>query len=114
MIVGEDVVFLGRVVGKLRADGVFVTYREREHVFRIFNGVGVSVGVLRLLLRKRCRVIKFVVDREGRGHYEVYKVTPEKLLDEGEVWVDKEFDVQKVMSFESMGQLRLSRFGESG
>lgn len=96
-----DVFYLGKGVGVFTDDRVFVTRRRREHIFRKFNGLGISYGLLRDLMNKNCRLVKFILDN-GDGTESVYETTPQKFLVDGNIWVDRQQDTQRILAFDKM------------
>lgn len=103
----KQISVLNRQAGNLRDDGVFVTHRGKEHVFRKFNGFGMSFKVLKELVDLRCRKIVIVFND---GYEEVvYKVSPEDFLDKGLVYFDG-LDSQRVLSFDFLSKSNLKRW----
>ena len=103
----KQVSVLNRQAGTLRDDGVFVTHRSKEHVFRKFNGFGMSFKVLTELRKLNCRKIVLVYND---GYEEViYKITPEDFLDKGLVYFDG-CDSQRILSFDFLSKSNLRRW----
>lgn len=86
----------GKLVGILKDNRVYITHRNKNHFFRIFQGLGVSSYILEDLHKLNCRKIVIIYDRVD-GTQEVYESTPEEFIDEGIVWKDLELDYQKIM-----------------
>ena len=96
-----------RTVGTLRNDRVFITHREERHIFRNFNGLGLSYDVIRDLRHHRCRMIIFLLHKED-GTTKKYWTTPETLLDKGITWLDLGKDNQRILPFKYMNQTKLT------
>lgn len=97
----KPIKILGKTAGHLRADGTFIAYREEQHVFRKFDGVGLSYKVLEKLRRAKCREIKFVIYRKG-GKLERYTTTVNQMLKDGVPYTDRECDCQRILPFRCM------------
>jgi len=97
--------FKGKDVGVLRDDGVFVGHRYERHVFRKFDGLGVSFDVLDVLRQFGCRSIVLLLHLDCG--VKKYVASPEKFLREGVVWKDGVGDYQRVLGFGCFGQKKL-------
>lgn len=93
-----DVRYLGKFVGVFTSDRIFVTHRRQEHVFRKFNGLGLSYGLIRQLMDANCSLIRLILDN-GDGSESVYNVSPVKFLTDGIPWIDKQSDTQRILPF---------------
>jgi hypothetical protein len=93
----------GRKVGILREDRVYVTQRGIEHIFKRFDGLGLSDDVLWQLKKFGCRRIIFLLTRtiNKETFTERYVTTPGRFELLGTPWFDGH-DSQKVLSFEQM------------
>ena len=92
---------MGKIVGSFTSDRIFVSHRRQEHIFRKFNGLGISYLLLRKLIDKNCSSIRLILDN-GDGSESVFISTPIKFLTDGKIWIDKMNDSQRILSFDKM------------
>ena len=92
----KQITHLGKMVGFLRPDKTFVTYRKPIHFFRMFNGFGISYAVLKKLREFNCHLICLVYNN-SHNEESIYFSSPEKLLLNGTRYVDKSHDVQMIL-----------------
>ena len=85
---------LGRNVGELKNNGVFVTYRGKEHIMRKFSSVGISSKVLLRLHRGGCSQIILLVENDVGGTDKLVS-TPAVFLEHGFCITDKLNDHQR-------------------
>jgi len=93
--------FEGKTSGYLRDDGTFISYREEKHIFRKFQGLGLSYKVLVQLRKKGCKKIVFLICRAS-GKWEKYYCTVSQMLKDGVSYTDRECDHQRILSFKDM------------
>lgn len=99
---------LNRNVGQLKENGVYVTYRNESHIFRKFNGLGMSLTVLQNLFSRGCWKITFILERSN-GEQELFNATIEDFFEKGIIYQDKA-DSQRILPFEMFNQEILRRF----
>lgn len=99
---------LHRTVGTLRPDGVFITHRKEEHIFRKYNGLGMSFRVLKELLDFGCWKIVIVLHMND-GSELMLKARPEDFLNRGEVYLDKQ-DAQRILPLSFLAQEKIVRW----
>jgi len=87
---------IGIFAGTLRKDKTYVTYRNKDHFFRKFEGFGISTKLLMELRRQGCRKIIIVYDI---GEKQIlYEVHPDTFLSTGIIWKFRQADYQRVLS----------------
>lgn len=89
-----NIYYLGRLVGVLRDDGVFITHRDSKTFFRKFSGFGVSYNVLCRLRRLGCVNVRIVFFNGFREV--VYRSTVDDFIRLGVVFNDG-LDYQRVL-----------------
>jgi hypothetical protein len=99
---------LGGGVGNLKENGVFVTRRNETHIFRKFNGLGMSLSVLQNLFSRGCWKITFILERSN-GEQELYSCLIEDFLEKGIIYQDKA-DSQRILPFEMFNQKIIKEF----
>lgn len=100
--------YLGRQVGFLKPDGVFITYRRPEHYFRKYAGFGLSFGVLKELWALECKKIKILYEKEP-GITMLLESTPRIFLEQGIYYSDGE-DAQRILPIKLLAQEELGGF----
>jgi hypothetical protein len=86
----------GKRAGVLTRNGIFFTTRKNIHWFRKFNGLGISVYILKRLSQRVCWKIKIYYERLD-GEYDVYEATVKTFMDKGKVYFDDR-DAQRILS----------------
>lgn len=81
----------------------FVTFRNTDHFFRKFDGLGVSHAVL-MNIRRRFGVNMIVIIMDWGDRQERFITTTDKFLEEGEYYTDKESDTQRILPLSKLGQ----------
>ncbi|MCK5018137.1 MAG: hypothetical protein KAS32_13855 [Candidatus Peribacteraceae bacterium] len=99
-----DIKFRGKVVGRIGKDKFITQRREDLHLFRIFNGYGISEEVLDSL-PETTRYIRFIV-REKTGIWK-YTIKREHVKTKGNPWTDRQDDVQFIIAVEDMVREKL-------
>lgn len=104
-----QVMYLGKPVGRIRQDGTYITYRNKDTYFRKFKGFGMSYGLLRKLLNlHRCRRIIIIYD-DGESKKK-YVTTPTKYIEDGIIYKDN-YDHQRILPTSMFGvQDKLNKF----
>lgn len=87
---------MDKVVGVLRPDRVFITYRTDLHFFRKYNGFGLSYSVLKKILDLNCRKVIILWEKDN-GTTEKLQTYPKRFIEEGELWKDGERDYQRIL-----------------
>lgn len=75
-------------VGFLTADLVFMMNRQASGLFRIYNGWGTNVQLLKDLADKGCREMRMMV-KDGKELKYILTVTPQHWLSKGIPYVNK-------------------------
>ena len=77
-----------RDVGVINSSGVFVSFRrEKDHVLRVYNSLGISYDVLMDLRRRGVHKIILILEMSV-GTQIKYESTVEEFLEHGRVWHD--------------------------
>lgn len=98
-----EIEYLNRNVGIIKMpERIFITHREENHIFRIFNGLGVSFDILKKLINIDCQKIIMLLHKSN-GETEKFEVTPNLFIEKGFIWKDKAADYQRILPF---GMLR--------
>lgn len=92
-----------RAVGKLRADGVYISFRDKRHFFRIFKGFGISTATLMSLRKKGCKKIVIVYKKDD-GTQSIYTTYSNKFLEAGKVYRDGKHDYQRILPLEEFNK----------
>ena len=75
---------------------VFITFRnKKKHLFRKFNGLGISTSVLDKIKKLGCRKIKIVYDT-GEEQVILYTL-PNKFYEKGIIYRYKDADHQRIL-----------------
>lgn len=90
-----EVTHLGKKIGTLRNDKVFITYRSKEHLFRKYDGFGLSYKVLLDLRKQDCRQIVIIYD-DGSEQVK-YVTNPNNFMEHGTLHAFKRNDWQRVL-----------------
>lgn len=102
--------FMGKVVGQWREhDRVYIAHRREEHIFRKYNGLGLSFGIIDQLKHLRCRRIILLLEKNN-GTTLKFEATPDLFLQKGTIHKDGEFDFQRILNFNDMVQEGLMAF----
>lgn len=88
---------MGRTVGYLRPDKVFVTHRRNAEWFGRFKGFAMSVGVIERLRGLGVRRVVLVYDRKDGGQ-DLWEVCPDAFYEFGLPWRDLVGDWQRVLN----------------
>lgn len=100
--------YLGKIVGVLRDDKTYITYRNESHIFRKYNGIGISTRLLLKLRGLGCRMIIIILTR---GEETVKLQAPiSKFLEEGQIYTDNENDHQKILNMQQLNQNYLLQY----
>jgi len=95
----KQVIVRGKVVGTIRRDRVYVSHRNKNHYFKIFNGFGVSASVLDELRKydvKKVIVIYTKVD----GSQELWIANTNDFYEYGKIYKDVGNDYQRILNQE--------------
>lgn len=92
----KNYIMKGKMVGTLKDDRVYITHRNKNHFFRIYQGFGMSSSILEDLHKLNCRKIVIIYDRVDETQ-EIYESTPEQFIEEGIIWKDLDLDFQKIL-----------------
>ncbi len=95
--------YIDKPVGELRKDRVFVTHRDESHIFRMYNGIGLSYSVIKNLKDFGCRKIIILLKRND-GSTEKLETYPDKFLDEGILYKDGAYDYQRILPLNKLRQ----------
>lgn len=94
--------YLNKQVGFIRADKTYITNRTKEHYFRIFKGFGISYPLLKILISKYgCKRIIIIYD-DGKQKEKLI-TTPERFIEYGKTYRDKQLDYQKILPIKDFG-----------
>ena len=100
----------GKDVGLIRSDGlVFMKIVYPQHIFRKFNGVGISEGLIDELKERGVVQIR-IVYKKGNNEEEIYRVSIDEWIKEGIPYTNIEkgrdgktiIDEQLILPFEKM------------
>ena len=87
-----------RVTGKLREDGVYISYRTEKHFFRKYNGFGITTSLLMDLRRQGCKQV-IIVYQQGSDQI-LFKAHPDAILEHGQIYHYKGMDWQRILPLE--------------
>lgn len=96
----QEINFLGRKVGHYdRERHIYISYREERHIFRKFNGLGISTKVLNMLYKNGCKLIIIFLNRKEK--LERFDVPFMRFFNSTTIYTDK-LDYQKILSFSEL------------
>lgn len=101
-----QITHIDKPIGELRKDRVFITHRDESHIFRMFNGIGLSYDVIKKLKDLNCWKIIILLHYKN-GTTEKLETYPDKFLDEGILWKDGAYDYQRILPLEKLRQKQL-------
>lgn len=93
---------LGKTAGCLREDKVFITKRKEIHIFRKYNGLGISFKVLMDLYKRGCKKIIFLLER--KDNVERYEAHINTFFEYGKIYTDSKHDTQRILRFKYLNQ----------
>lgn len=96
---GTAIKLQDKVVGILRTDRVFITFRKSTHYFRKFHGFGLSYDVIKRLRDNNCQRVVILWKKEN-GETERLETTPHRFLEDGIVFRDGDYDNQRILSLD--------------
>jgi len=99
----QTIRYLDKPIGELRQDRIFVTHRDESHIFRMYNGIGMSYDIIKKLKDLRCRKI-IILLHWNNGVTEKLETYPDKFLDEGILWKDGSYDYQRILPLDKIRQ----------
>ena len=101
-----QITHIDKPVGELRQDRVFITHRDESHIFRKYNGIGLSYGVIKKLKDQNCWKIIILLHHKDNTT-EKLETYPDKFLDEGILWKDGQYDYQRILPLEKLRQPKI-------
>lgn len=86
----------GSLIGMIRTDRVYITFRNKDHWFKKYNGFGISFSVLDELKNYDVVLIKIIYTKQDNTQ-EVYITELNKFFEEGLVYCDNG-DFQRILN----------------
>lgn len=86
----------GKLIGTLKKDGVYVSFRTPEHYFRKYNGFGISTSILINLKRAGCKKILIIYQETPETQIK-YSTYPNRFLEKGIIYKDGKRDYQRIL-----------------
>jgi hypothetical protein len=102
--------FGGHLVGMIKEDNTFLTWRSERHIFRRYNGLGISYYVLHKLKGENVNKITILVAMDD-GLVEKYITSVETFLRLGIIYTDK-LDNQRILPFSVLNQEFMKQYLE--
>lgn len=94
----EKIILGNRVCGLFRHENkVYISFRNYNHYFRKYNGLGISASVLEHLKKLGCRKIIFIYTKPDNTQIK-YETYPNKFYEVGTKYRDGENDYQFILS----------------
>ena len=92
-----DITYLNKFVGIYNeATRTYISHRKIQHYFRKFDGYGMSYGTIRKLIDMGCLYV-VILFHTNKDKIIKYKTTIKTFLENGEVYIDKENDCQRIL-----------------
>jgi len=86
----------GKQVGMLRDDGIYISYRTPKHYFRIYDGFGITISLLKALIEKGCSRI-VIIYRKTPNLWVKYTAEPMDFMQYGITYQFEDIELQKVL-----------------
>ena len=96
----EPIHYLGKTVGFLRRDKVYISERREVHIFRKYDGLGMSFSLLMKLKKAGCHKIVLILERNNLK--EKFETSIDNFIKNGINFKFREFDNQKILSFKQL------------
>ena len=102
-----EIKFFEKVVGIFRpCERTYIAHRDESHIFRMYNGLGLSYQIIKRLKDLRCSKIVILL-HYNNGTTERLETFPDRFLDEGILWRDGEQDYQRILPLWKLRQKEL-------
>lgn len=101
--------YLGKPIGVIKPDKTFITRRKEIHIFRRYNGLGLSYHALMRLKGLNCKKIIILLELDN-GEIEKFETTPENFLEKGQYYTNSQADQQRILSFHQLNQQPLEDY----
>ncbi|RLE44049.1 hypothetical protein DRJ19_01350 [Candidatus Woesearchaeota archaeon] len=93
-----------KFAGVLKNNKDFVCHRHDRHLFKKFNGFGLSVSLLEELKKRNCKRV-ILIWHKSDGTEEALVTTPEMFFIKGKVWRNEDVDYQRILPLKEWRKL---------
>ena len=104
--------FCGKKVGVIRPNRTYVTHRNHLHIFRKFNGLGMSGQVLAELRKYNVCEVIIIYSCKDRSQ-DLFKVPVNLWYEKGIRYTDKRLDHQFILPFSILNKFKRGAINET-